>query len=110
MNPDQGYAMQASLKKMLEDYLRGHWKIKTARYFVSEKEVEWIALHKLIRNSLRDQGHTKELEIEWERIGLDLVAIFKHGRIFSQTIAIAMLPQAIEGKWVFGYFSLVEVE
>lgn len=103
---DSGDFRQEALRKQLQEYLRGRWKIADARYFLVSEKPTWNAVEKLIGNTLHDQGRTKPVEIEWHRPGYDLVAIFEHGLIGRQTIAAAMLDEPIEGVWVVGYFAL----
>ena len=97
---------QQKLTQTLKDYLKNHWEIEEARYFIASEKPTRDAVRKFVGNTLHDQGRTKPIDIEWRRPGLDLTAIFKHGSTRQQIIAVSMLPEPVEGQWVLGYFSL----
>lgn len=94
-----------NLEKSVLTYLRDDWSIVQHRCFLLRPGTPWNSMEKLIDNELADKGG-KRLAFDWHDPGIDLVAVWRIGRIGAEHIAVAMSPEPVEGQPLVGYFDV----
>lgn len=95
------------LERSVLTYLRGQWRIERRRCFLLQPGTPWNSMEKFIDNDLASKGG-KRLSFDWHDPGIDLVAVWKIGRLDARHVAVAMGTETIDGKPVVGYFDLVK--
>ncbi len=105
IDSEQHAAACRDLERTVLAYLRDGWSIVQHRCFLMRPGTPWNSMEKLIENELAHQGG-KRLVFDWHDPGIDLVAVWKIGRIGSEHIAVAMGSQPVDGHPLVGYFDV----